>query len=56
MVIHDLKHPIESAIGQLVLLEKNVKHLGKQIKQNTLILEEISNQLKNITKVPNNKD
>jgi hypothetical protein len=33
MVIHDLKHPIESAIGQLGLLEKNVKELREKIKQ-----------------------
>jgi len=53
MVIHDLKHPIESAISQLGLLEKNVKELREKIKQNTLILQEISSELKILTGISN---
>jgi len=53
MVIHDLKHPIESAIGQLGLLEKNVKDLREKIKQNSLTLQKISSELTILTGISN---
>ena len=48
MVIHDLKHPTESAISQISNLERNLNDVKTNIKDQTKDIKFLAKQLKKI--------